>query len=405
MSIRKRFDFPTRAAAAVAACALPLAIAGAARADDCDSLAKPVYVAGSTAAKPFIASVATALANLSDPISVVYQGQGSCTGVNYLASATTGTITGTGAIWGKDGAEGTCTLAAAGQTVDIGISDVFAESCGVSSLPKDVKDFQGPVQTMTFVVPGGSSGASNETIISAEAAYLVFGFGGDADTAWTDNTLLFRRNESSGTQQMISAAIKVPAAKWKGVDANGSGGVITMLGGAQSAGNQDKALGILATDGADKNRSTLKILGYQHYDQSCAYWPDSDDQSFDKANVRDGHYAIWGPLHMLAKTESGTVSNEGAKLIIDYLSGAKPATDFDLIKVEARGGVVPSCAMQVKRTSEVGPLMSYQPDQSCTCKFLTEATGEMPSDCQKCDTKDDCSKSKPACNFGFCEVK
>src|SRR5512145_268036 len=108
----------------VASCAVPMAagflgvllcVAEAAAAD-CSTLSHPVYVAGSSAVKPFLAKVAAELAGLSTPISLVYQSQGSCAGVNYMVGSSPGTITGTGIIWDASGAEvaGGCTLGLTG---------------------------------------------------------------------------------------------------------------------------------------------------------------------------------------------------------------------------------------------------------------------------------------------------
>jgi ABC-type phosphate transport system substrate-binding protein len=407
MKVSRRFCFQNRATLVVAACGLGLVAASQAHAAPCSGLTNPVYVAGSTAVKPFVALVAKELLGLSTPITVVYQGQGSCTGVQYLATTPSGTITGTGTIWDATGMEvsGGCELSTTGDTVDIGLSDVYAESCSGTTLPADVKDFFGPIQTMTFVVPGGATNASSATVISGEAAYMVFGFGNDSGASpWTDETVIEQRNSSSGTQQMLAAAIKVPAAKWKGTMNGKSSDVIASLVAAQSAGKQDQAIGILGADGADTNRSKLKELGYQHFGQDCAYWPDSAPDTFDKTNVRDGHYFIWGPLHMLSRTANGMPVNDKAKAIIDYLSGAVDPTGFDLIKVEAMGGVVPSCAMRVKRTSEVGPLMSFMPDKSCGCKYTADANGMAPSDCKTCDSGHPCDSGQ-SCNYGYCEVK
>lgn len=82
-----------------------LAEAQPALAADCSTLSNPVYVAGSSAVKPFLAKVAGGLAALTPPVTVVYQGQGSCTGVNYMVASPTGTITGTGIIWDTTGTE------------------------------------------------------------------------------------------------------------------------------------------------------------------------------------------------------------------------------------------------------------------------------------------------------------
>lgn len=392
-----------RRAAAVFAGALPLALASGAQAADCSTLPNPVYVAGSTAVRPFLAAVAQALAGATPPVTVVYQGQGSCVGVNYLASATPGTITGTGEIYSATGiVTGGCALDIAGNTVDIGVSDVYATSCpGVTTLPATVKDFFGPVQPMSFAVPLNST----QTVISAEAAYLTLGLGTNGGTEWSDPTAYQVRSATSGTQQMISAAIRVPAGQWIGVANAGSGNVLTALQAASaSQATADLTFGILAMDVVDKNRATVRPLAYQHFGQGCGYTPDSTVNSFDKQNVRDGHYMIWGPLHMLTRTTGGQPSNANAKKVIDYLSGAVDP-DFDLIRVEAKGGVVPSCAMRVTRDSEVGPLMSYMPPKSCECKFIAEATGAAPTECQACVDSTDCSSARPACNHGYCEVR
>jgi ABC-type phosphate transport system substrate-binding protein len=402
MNVENGLKFTIERGALLLSVALTIGASAGVRADDCGSLSNPVYVAGSSASKLFVASVAAQLRQQSPAITVVYQSQGSCAGVNYFATDTTGTHTGTGVIFDNDGKDipGGCALT--GNTVDIGVSDVYAASCGVDNLPSNVKDFFGPVQSMTFVVPT----ASSQSIISAEAAYLVYGFGNDSEVSpWTDETKIEQRSATSGTQQMIAAYIKVPAAKFKGHANGASGDVVTSLAASATAGNADKAIGILATDAADKNRAALKILGYQHYGQSCAYWPDSSVTSFDKANVRDGHYPIWGPLHMLARTVNGEVANANVKLLLDYLSGAKAPSGFDLIKVEAKNGVVPGCAMHVARTKDGGELMSFMPDESCECKFIKEATGVAPDSCMSCDDASTCPKSAPACNYNFCEVK
>ncbi|HET6334714.1 MAG TPA: hypothetical protein VFG30_15935 [Polyangiales bacterium] len=391
-----------KGAAGALAAALALAIAPAAHAADCSTLMNPVYVAGSSAVKPFLAKVAAELGKLSTPITVVYQSQGSCVGVNYFSSDTPAKLTGTGVIFDAAGADvaGGCTLS--DNTVDIGVSDVYAASCSVDSLPTGVKDFLGPIQAMTFVAPT----ASTQTIISSEAAYLVYGFGNDSEVApWTDETKIEQRSATSGTQQMIGAFLGVPAAKFKGHANAGSGDLITSLDSSAAGGNADKAIGILATDQADKNRAKIKVLGYQHFAQSCAYWPDSTSTSFDKANVRDGHYTIWGPLHMFAKTTDGDVTSANAKKVVDALAGADVPESLDLIQLEAKSGVVPTCAMRVTRTKDGGELASFAPDKGCGCKFEKEATGATPDGCKACEKNEDCPSAAPACNYNFCEVK
>src|SRR5262245_45131864 len=128
MKIRHSRLFGRRVAPALLVSAAMLALAPAARAADCSTLTNPVYVAGSSAVKPFLAKVAAELGKLSPAITVVYQSQGSCVGVNYFSTETPTKLMGTGVIFDADGKDiaGGCTLTE--NTVDIGVSDVYAAS-------------------------------------------------------------------------------------------------------------------------------------------------------------------------------------------------------------------------------------------------------------------------------------
>lgn len=55
---------------------------------DCGALPTPVYVTGSSAVKPLLQELGKKLATASAPVTIVYQGQGSCTGVNAVLSGT-----------------------------------------------------------------------------------------------------------------------------------------------------------------------------------------------------------------------------------------------------------------------------------------------------------------------------
>lgn len=355
-------------------------------------------MAGSSAINPLISKLAPALAAQTPAITIVYQSQGSCTGVNAILAGTK--ITGTATIWDTAGAAGNCDLSIAGDTVDVGLSDIFPLSCpGVTTVPADVGDFFGPMQVMTFVVPKASSQVS----ISAEAAYFVFGFGTAGQASpWIDENFLLRRNESSGTQQMIGRSILVPANKWKGKDEGKSGTLLTDVANSTSP---EATIGILATDVADANRDKVKILAYQHYQQDCGYWPDSSPTAFDKMNVRDGHYPIWGPLHLISKVDnSKNPVNANAATVIGYFTGkvATPSS-VNLIDLEIAAHTVPGCAMSVGRDTEVGPLFSQQPSEPCGCYFDFKATGS--TTCKTCTSDTDCASPNPKCRHGYCEAK
>jgi ABC-type phosphate transport system substrate-binding protein len=377
-----------------------LATATPARATDCTTLPDPVYVTGSTAVQPLLAAIASLAALGPDPTTIVYDGQGSCTGVQAILDATP--VTGSGTYWSAAGEELSCDFPAAGVAVDVGVSDVFASTCVVlpGGLPSNVGDFLGPVQSMTFVVPT----ASTQTSISAEAAYFVYGFGAGSGVApWTDVAAIFQRNDQSGTEQMIAAAIGVAPSRWQGGMTDSSGALTAAVEGSA---NPEATIGILAADEADDSRGALRVLAYQHYGQACGYLPDATSTSNEKRNVRDGHYAIWGPLHFLLHVDpsTGLAVNAEAGAVAGYLAGTMAAPPgIDLVAIDAQNHVVPQCAMQVTRTEEVGPLASFAPAGSCGCYYDLVANGS--TSCAPCSQPTDCTQpGASVCSpYGYCE--
>jgi len=383
--------------------ALTVVASRKARAVDCSTLPNPVYITGSTAAKPLLVELSKYLSTLASPTTIVYLGQGSCAGVDAILNGTPTQGTGTAALstWDAVGTEHKCDIAAtAAVNADVGISDVFASTC--VSLPNglggNVSDFLGPVQAMTFTVPVGSP----EVSISGEAAYYVMGFGANSGAApWTDESVIFKRDVNSGTQRMIAAAIGVPADQWRGTATTGSSDLLQKL---SVASPRENAIGILAADVAQDNRTVVKMLAYQHNKQSCGYYPDHDLTSNEKANVRDGHYAIWGPLHLLTRLgSSGYPVKPAAGDVIGFLTGTKTAPgQLDLIFLEAQRHVVPQCAMKVKRSQEMGPMSPVAPTGACGCYYEKVANGA--TRCTACQRATDCPASAPVCSYGFCEA-
>lgn len=408
-----------KASFGLAAIAGILAASGAARAanlGDCSALGgdlPQVYVTGSSAIKPFIAELAFAL---KDEQTIIYVSQGSCAGAEAIASdVKIPTGTNNADIFINSAAGDKCDVPSLGVVADIGVSDVFVESCSnIEEVPVDVKDFQGPVQVMNFIVPAAADASIKS--ISAEAAYLVYGFDVSSDnpatgeswadgTPWTDAASIWARDSKSGTQSMIASAIGVPPNAWPASvnnNAGGSSAMITKIG--VTTGDLDATIGILASTELDDNRATLRGLAYQHTDQVCGYWPDSSSGSKDKLNVRNGKYAIWGPLHMLAKVDGdGVPTSEAAANLIGYIDGSKELAGVDIVTLETSKNVVPLCAMQVARTEEMGAYQSVNP--TCTC-FYDDARGGDTEGCTSCDDDTDCAGNgeKTTCSYGFCEA-
>jgi hypothetical protein len=407
-----------------------LTTALSADAADCSTYTNPIYVAGSTASKPIWAALASSLTG----VSIIYQGPSSCVG---LSDVTTAAVDTKPAVYMDGSANGVaCTNPAA---VQVGVSDVFSATCPNFTVPSGFKEFQGPVQVMVMAVPFGSI----ETSISADAAYTVFGWGGTQYpvASWTSYENIFIRTSTSGTQLMIGSAIGLAASKWLAQVPDGgvsqqetsSGNVLSALQTAGAGATPSEAIGIIAADLGDTYRGMpgvvdggvtggLKILAFQAATQTCGYLPDSDSTHFEKINVRQGRYDIWGPLHLITAVDNtGTPTNAQAKTLIDYITASTSLTSTQLqsvIEADASAHVIPQCAMQVSRSAEVTPATgggeaSYQPPQGCGCFYESLKNGGTAYSkyCQKCTGNADaggsgaCPSAYPNCNFGYCEVQ
>jgi hypothetical protein len=141
--------------------------------------------------------------------------------------------------------------------------------------------------------------------------------------------------------------------------------------------------------------------------------------------VRQGRYAIWGPLHFVAGVDgsgnavaAGTTNpvpstNAGVAALVNAithngLTASTTPTLQTVVQAEATAHFVPDCAMQVSRTTEVGAEASYQPTNACGCYFesLTGGGTTLSSYCRTCTTNADCADAGAYshCNFGYCEA-
>jgi hypothetical protein len=178
-----------------------------------------------------------------------------------------------------------------------------------------------------------------------------------------------------------------------------------VINGVRNSSDPEAALGLVSGEAADAARASVKALAYQHYGQQCGYLPDSTSTSFDKKNVRDGHYFIWTPGHFFAKVDPTThaVVHPVVRRVLGYLDGsvASPA-GLDTLRIEIESGTVPKCAMKVWREGDLGALSKYTPDESCGCYFDSLTGG---SSCQTCALDSECPSTAPECNHGYCEVQ
>jgi hypothetical protein len=364
-----------------------------------DVLTNIIYVTGSTNLPPLIKAVQPLLDMGSPAYTVVFAPQTSCKGAaaiydpdpsKHLIFNTTNNF----AFYYKNGEQKFCLLDAGGNTVDVGESDVYPQSCNYPQT-QGIADYPGPIQAITFVVPPGSK----QTAISAEAAHLVFGAGGNQNQAapWTDPNLYFIRSSGTGTVQLPSRAIGIEPASWWGIDRLSAQNLVESMKLVNPL-KADQAIGILSSDFADKNRANLKVLAFQQHGQRTAYFPDSSFEATDKSNVRDGHYPIWGAIHFLTPTV-GDVPPEKARALIQQL--AVPKLEKSVVEAIIEAGYVPPCAMAVTHNAEVGPLSTFEPELSCGCYFDMLATGA--TTCKSCNNSSECNGPTQACNYGYCD--
>jgi ABC-type phosphate transport system substrate-binding protein len=357
--------------------AVPQIAAGA----NCPTFSDPIVIAGSTAVEPLITAMSSVLASQATPTQLVYARTGSCNGVNSVVLDTTPTgtcqtgacVTGTVQYWDVTSTATnkivTCTLTTPTH-VDVGLSDVWTDTCTNAQPPASVMDTTGPVEPMLFVVPK----ASQQRAITAEEAYFVFGYGAAGlAMPWNVENNLAIRNASSGTEQIIAHEINVPAGRWKGVDKGGSGGVVTAISNSTTP---ESSLGILGSDVYDINRDKLTALAFQAFHQRGAFYADSTATSFDKRNVRNGHYLLWGYLHLIARLDATATPNTlspAAKRFIDWVTGTAttPAAPFDITALTIQAKLIPTCAMKVSRASEGGVVAKFTPPTDCSATFET----------------------------------
>jgi hypothetical protein len=400
------------------ACALPLAavllLPSTAHAILCDDVALPnkVYGAGGSAVTGTLKKVSLAIAKdaakTDERTTIIYHDDlGACAGYEAFLS---GKITGQFRYWiendPKD-ADQRCDARPGGQPLDFAHMGNDATFCPQGTLPEGFADFTGAVQTMNVI----TDVKSNEVSISAEALYLIYGFGPQGQvTPWTSGTGVFRRQFDSFAGGFFYAAIGLPAlsAKWDANQKITQGEVISGITAyAQTEELANQTLGYVSGSAFDAKRELIKTLAYQHYDQACGVYPDSTSTSFDKLNVRQGKYFLWTAGHFYAPVAvNGTPINERVANLLGWFTAKTkpPGTTVNAFETSILAGDIPQCAMQATREGTLGAISSYADPKPCSCYFEHVTNPKVTSACTPCDDDSSCGGDTPSCNFGYCEA-
>lgn len=376
----------------------------------------PVMVLGGTGYP--LGTIAKAMGSAA---TIIFLEKGSCDGVATILTNSPKMI-GKVVWYAADGTASTCVLDDE-YPADIGSAGAYAETCaGQSGLPANVQiasdqaDFLGPVNPVMFTAPARSA----ERVISAEAAYKVYGFGSASGvTPWIDESFIYRRNAGSANQQSTARTLGLPVDALRGIDSNGGSKMYNVM--LQTTA-PDKTIGISSSEIVDIHRDTMKSLAYQHYGQRAGFYPDSSPGSFDRQNVRDGHYFMWIPLHVFTRTSAGdpvgapgsaleagtntkTARDAAVKALAFVMASRQEAPNkgVDVFGSLKTLGNVPQCAMHVTRAKEAAVLTPYTPSTSCDCAFEAASPGDTPANCQACSDATSCPSTHPTCSFGYCE--
>jgi ABC-type phosphate transport system substrate-binding protein len=418
-------------AAGLAAAVGALSAASGAQAQTCAFTGTTIYAAGSTAQQPYVAVLSQIFAAQTPPVNLVYQGIASCAGVEAITTSTAQTSSITS--WTAPAAAGAAPTAATCTpstpvTIDVGVSDVYASTCVGATVPAGQEEFFGPIQAMTMVVNPNST----QSAISEEAAHVVFkdlGVTSFTVSPWTSATDIWIRpggENGSGTRFMIANALGMLDTDWSTSLTNDTGGSSSVLSGVSGdSAHANASLGILSVTNTDFNRPSnassttqVKELAFQAKGQSCGYLPDSSATTFDKLNVREGRYVIWGPGHYItavtggvpmSSSAPGTAADAAVQYLIKLVTFDKSLSDADaMTSIQAAAttpGLIPDCAMRVQRVGEVtaNPIeYSYLPPEgSCGCYWESQ-TGTTA--CTTCTTSTTCPSASPVCRYGYCEA-
>lgn len=371
-----------------------------------------IYMFGSADFAPLLKAAQKALSVHSPPYRAVFQNASSCAGVGSIFNDTNmkdppDPSKGGWAFYFDDtGQQVNCLIEAPynpsslGTPVDIGVSDLYAKTCNPAFVPGTaVAEYTGPVVPFVLSVPA----TSQEQSISAAAAHMIFGLGGKAPVGsglkdampWDDFTAYSIRNAGAGSTVLTARLVDVPPAKFWGVDRLSTDNLRDSL---LTSTAKDKAIGILSIDFNDKNRDNLRALYLQVEGQLCGYQPDSSPTTYDKVNVRDGHYPLWGYVHFFTPRIAGTPSPAASAMVLQF---GVPRLEQQLVDDIIAASLVPQCAMKVARTDEVGgfvPQIGFQ----CGCYFDFKTKGR--TSCTTCASSEECPSDHPACNYGYCEA-
>lgn len=179
----------------------------------CDGIALPhkIFGAGDSAFTATLKRVALAIGNdtngvLAEQTTVFYSDPNACDAyTDFLAGKSNRVFK----YWlAGSTADQIREARAGGQPLDFAHLPSELDLCGETEPPAWVGSFPAPVQTLSLV----TGALSDQTVLSAEALYLIYGFGPSGQVSpWTDGSGVFNRQSTAFVTGLLGRAIQVPA--------------------------------------------------------------------------------------------------------------------------------------------------------------------------------------------------
>lgn len=377
----------------------------------CSSFPNVVFVYGSDSVPPILQQIAPRLAaeELS-PTTIVYAEARSCAAVDAVIDAKAPATTGCYYTADSEGDGSDCAeigarecLLDGGQVPDIGVSDIYPETCNRAKSP-DFSHRTGPIQASIFVTAMQSSMQS----ISREAARVTYDpMSQQIAPPWSNENHIFQRIRESGTQRLVATYLGLsPDELFRGMSFTSSSKLIGEIEAmSQELAKEEAAevLGFYDVSNGDR-RAKLGNAGWKPLalmaDDGCAYLP--DESGFDKRSVRNGHYPLWSPLHFV--TRNGAPNEKLVKRVADLILmdpnvSVEGVSRADVFATWVTRSFVPECAMTVARESEMGPLLEVEP--TCVCAFEDILKIAPPGACPVCDDTGAGCPEGYHCDFRF----
>lgn len=302
------------------------------------------------------------------------------------------------------------TPVAGAVTIQLGIGATYLSSCPDNAIDKTgtVREYDGPLQAYGFI----TNNASTQNGITAEEGFLAFSYaegGGDA-APWLVQNLRFVRKASASTTLTMSSNVHVDPSvfvKFGQTTPNDkSAEIISLVNGATA--NAEQSLGVLGLDLYDADRTKIRVLPFRGFGQRYAWYPDKTEKTYDKQNVRDGHYLPWSPTPYMADSsgdgsDPDQIKDPDARRFYKLVRGFITESDVDGLKTIAKNTLIPQCAMKVTRKADGADLELYSDPAPCHCYYEANVTNGTTS-CATCSgAAGSACGTAGKCFHGYCE--